>query len=345
MRNLSLYFIFVLATMLISCTDAHNNNYLKGEKIEKTSFPKECKAEVFHLNQFDSLLLGVTNIELFKNTILLDHNHKQPELISFINNEGDIETLFMSGNGPNEFIYLSTSKNFTTDSNNNVWIYMFDKNKNEYFKLNLTKRVNDGILERVDLKAPKEAREYFIPEVIDANQSVFQLYDNIDQIHYLVIFDHNKGETIKKIALSNEKYTYPFNFTAFSFGLNPELKRYSIAPYSMDQIGVIDLEKEQTKIFSQNKKLVDWNTLKNSPDFPPKYYGDNTNLGDYFAVCKYDENCDIEIYDWDCNPILKIKTDLNIISINYVESLKALYIFTQDEKLYLMNLEELIDLK
>ncbi len=343
MKKLIIYCTLALTTMLISCSDAHNNNYFKGDIVEEKSFPKEITANAQHLNHFDSLLTGVSSFKLYDDIILTGRGRQQPQLLSFINKEGNSEVIFMRGNGPNEHTILSLSNNSTVDESGNTWIYMFEKNKNEYFKLNLTKRVNDGVLEIVQLKVPEDTQEYFLPEIIDANRTVFQLYDNTDEIHYLVIFDHNKGEVLKRIALSEHKFLWPFHYTPFSYNLNTESMKYSIAPTFMDQIMLIDLENEQSKIFSQNKKLVDWNILTQAEDYPSKQYGGSTKLGKYFACSKYDQNSDIEIYDWNCKPILKIKTDLSIYSIAYVKNLNALYIYTQDETLYTLSLENLID--
>lgn len=354
--------IFIFSLLLISCKKNNSNDSLITENEIKTyningSKILEDKFDIYQVYSLDSLLL-IKNIPSSENLAFSVYSSKNGEFNHLL----DFGTI---GEGPNEFenqVYY-TNQFVTKDNDLKVWIY--ENNRNNYSLLNLSKIIKTKKTVIDTTIKIKPGSSYLDLFHINDNKIVGNMDNLAINMARLNFYNPIEDTFTKKVKLVPELINpqkNDINYTQQSYNaIFVNLLRYSsskeklVSPMiAMDRIDIFDtngnLEHSINNIIEPINNVADYiQTSKGgksytvdvkltdnfiytlySGDYTSSYFGDSTPTK-------------IKVYDWNYNLkyIINTNDSSNFISVNEKEGFIIGTSITE-EKVVLYNIKEIL---
>ena len=340
--------------ILICCLSCNAPNPFEGKHKIVGDFPKHLYLEAEEL-AIDAM--GIVDIKIVDTILIALLKHPDILLSAYSLSElQPLGNLLKKGQGPNEFLSVSTPIQFISDSCG-VKVWVEDTQTYCFFLLNITRTIemNQPIIEkRYDLK-----KFYFTKNWIYVEDSLFfgvnMAMDNLELIGYNIIKD--------KVVLRDRLFKTTPNAAGCDHiwwagtTTKPDLSKIALTLTFLNQIQIISLKDSTDRFsFSTSKKPVSFeHIITNAPSDLVAYFRD-IRVTDQLIFASYSDlplkdqldptkatKTMIHVFDWNGNPkaLLEIPNYTPYFDIDAKGG--YLYCLSEEEKIYRYNISEILD--
>lgn len=300
-------------------------------------------------------VLGASNLHII-DTFLLFQTPKldQYYAIYTLNKFTNCGHFINKGQGPNDF---STCLTPIHKIEEDVSVLFYDYNSNDIISMNLSETVKrqHETLSKTPIKIKDINNIYQIYPINKIDYFVnFLDIDNLNQ-HYAIWNDENKKLLKNDIVLNSQNISIDNSYLLATYcRYNEKKKIYVSAMNFVDQINFHSIESnEKSFCISISDHITDIKDIEKI-EMPEKieYYTDLRSSDSYlFALYANQSRKDwavnqrpakIQVFDWEGNPILEIKTKEKIIRFDIDANNNKVYGITEAEELYCYDLADFI---
>lgn len=349
MKNIVLV-LAVLSVILQSCENV-TSQYLCFDDVSYVSdFPKQIELDKVEPIALDLMgcvdFFGNDSVLVFKMMGLENHW----KVCSFPDFETEVE-LLKKGNGPNEFVNMPSNEYFRQ---NICQVWFSDKRK--LYHIDIPKSMEEGSL-RMDT-------------ILDlpVNEMVLNCASLEDSLFFMVLYQPNsfrrcllKGNKLYDLehlkGLNSIEAYKDLNSMSAVRCYEKSQNKVVEALLHLNQINLYSLEERSfAKTICVGENLTDLGWIDNmSKRRWVKYYGSVFTRPEYFAALYYNasrkdflsgkiEKTDIQIYNWEGEPLLNIVVPYQIESF-HIHKDQYLYVLStkgEEERLYKYDLGDLL---
>lgn len=345
-------YLFIISMILFVGCSPDKKDYIEcGEIRFIDSFPKELE-----LAEIEPLPIDLTGcVDILQADSLLICKMENSDYFWKILSLNSLQLLgsyARVGHGHEEFEVMPSSE-FIHMVNDSIFCDIFDSNSQTLYRCNLTESVNRN--ELIFCNKKKLGSVNNICNIIALSDSTYYTVKYHNNCGFMrSILAANGAEKIIECGNLNKVTAEEINVLSASRTINIEKKKAVEAMLRFSQINLYSLDKEANLTLSMEPNLKSLSSTESLLKIQrKKYFGSIFSADKWFGTLYYNmslknfftgvgENSYILFFDWDGNPLLRIK--IPYIAISFFIYNDYLYIFSnamEDEKMYKYSLIEL----
>lgn len=331
-----------LLFLLSSCGGQGNNNGSMDDVVLISEFPNEGGLSEMDCD-YDGI--GLRSLKVVDSLIILDHKYSW----EIITPQGlKLAQCFSVGPGPDEFVSVpyAPSSAFIHE-NDSLLAYVYDSGAGNVKRMNLTKLISSGEEEIRECVA-RGTIPALVWGVIPCDSTSFLMHTPNETITGFSRILNSDGidqelEVTVPISAQTVKTTDNINLLAKVTAYSPRSSRFAEAMTSMNQINLYSKDGKWGKIICVGDKLDEPSAIE-AKLRPLRVYTYNSitpfDKGFLATYCgmtamNFDINgmseTDIHIFDWDGNPVYRLKLPFNASYADIDFKNKVLYAIDAEE--------------